>query len=97
VIPEPDDQKAHRKRIGSSGGRPVTYDLVLAAVLLWLTDLGDTSNSSERFPDAGPSEWLGVCGPTLSVTLGGRLETRLGRHPRLAAIAASDDDVKGVV
>jgi len=26
VIPEPDDQKAHRKRIGSSGGRPVTYD-----------------------------------------------------------------------
>lgn len=80
VIPEPDDQKAHRKRIGSSGGRPVTYDrtayrgrnvierafngfkhwrglatrydkhaivyrggLVLAAVLLWLTDLGDTS------------------------------------------------------
>ena len=80
VIPEPDYQKAHRKRIGSSGGRPVTYDrtayrgrnvierafngfkhwrglatrydkhaivyrggLVLAAVLLWLTDLGDTS------------------------------------------------------
>jgi len=26
VIPEPDDQKAHRKRIGTSGGRPVTYD-----------------------------------------------------------------------
>lgn len=26
VIPEPDDQKAHRKRVGSSGGRPVTYD-----------------------------------------------------------------------
>jgi hypothetical protein len=26
VIPEPDDQKAHRKRIGSSGGRSVTYD-----------------------------------------------------------------------
>lgn len=26
VIPKPDDQKAHRKRIGSSGGRPVTYD-----------------------------------------------------------------------
>jgi transposase len=26
VIPEPDDQKAYRKRIGSSGGRPVTYD-----------------------------------------------------------------------
>lgn len=26
MIPEPDDQKAHRKRIGSSGGRPVTYD-----------------------------------------------------------------------
>jgi transposase len=26
VIPEPDDQKAHGKRIGSSGGRPVTYD-----------------------------------------------------------------------
>jgi hypothetical protein len=26
VIPEPDDQKAHRKRIGSSGGRPLTYD-----------------------------------------------------------------------
>jgi transposase len=80
VIPEPDDQLAHRKRIGSSGGRPVTYDrtanrrrnvierafngfkhwrglatrydkhaivyrggLVLAAVLLWLSDLGDTS------------------------------------------------------
>ena len=80
VIPEPDDRKAHRKRIGSSGGRPVTYDrtayrrrnvierafngfkhwrglayrydkhaivyrggLVLAAVMLWLTDLGDTS------------------------------------------------------
>jgi transposase len=79
VIPEPDDQ-AYRKRIGSSGGRPVTYDrtayrgrhvierafngvkhwcglatrydkhaivyrggLVLAAVLLWLTDLGDAS------------------------------------------------------
>ncbi|MGH3117752.1 MAG: IS5 family transposase [Gaiellales bacterium] len=26
VIPEPDDQKAHRKRIGSFGGRPVTSD-----------------------------------------------------------------------
>src|SRR3990172_11848327 len=26
VIPEPDDQKAHRKRRGSRGGRPVTYD-----------------------------------------------------------------------
>ena len=48
VIPELDDQKAHRKRIGSSGGRPVTYAvyrgrLVLAAVLLWLTNVGDTS------------------------------------------------------
>lgn len=45
-----DLQKAHRKRIGSSGDRPVTYDRtahcgrnVIAAVLLWLTDLGDTS------------------------------------------------------
>jgi hypothetical protein len=26
VIHEPDDEKAHRKRIGASGGRPVTYD-----------------------------------------------------------------------
>ena len=26
MIPEPDDQKAHRKRRGSRGGRPVTYD-----------------------------------------------------------------------
>lgn len=26
VIPEPDDQKGHRKRRGSAGGRPVTYD-----------------------------------------------------------------------
>ena len=26
VIPEPDDQKAHRKRRGPRGGRPVTYD-----------------------------------------------------------------------
>jgi transposase len=26
VIPEPDDQKAHRRRRGSRGGRPVTYD-----------------------------------------------------------------------
>jgi hypothetical protein len=26
VIPEPDDQKAHRQRRGSTGGRPVTYD-----------------------------------------------------------------------
>ena len=26
VIPEPDDHKAHRKRRGSLGGRPVTYD-----------------------------------------------------------------------
>jgi transposase len=26
LIPKPDDQKAHRKRISSSGGRPVTYD-----------------------------------------------------------------------
>ncbi len=26
VIPEPDDQKAHRKCRGSRGGRPVTYD-----------------------------------------------------------------------
>jgi transposase len=80
VIPEPDDQKAHRQRIGSPGGRPATYDrtayggrnvnerafsgfkhwrgqatrydkhavvyrggLVLAAVLLWLTDLEDMS------------------------------------------------------
>ena len=79
VIPEP-DHMAHRERIGSSGGRPMTYDrtayrgrnvieracndfkhwcglatrcdkhasvyrggLVLAAVLLWLTDIGDTS------------------------------------------------------
>lgn len=80
VISEPDDQKAHRKRRGTRGGRPVSYDttayrgrnvierafngfkhwrglatrydkhatvyrggLVLAAALLWLTDLGDTS------------------------------------------------------
>lgn len=80
VIPEPDDQKAHRKRRGSTGGRPVSYDktayrgrnvierafngfkhwrglatrydkhavvyrggLVLAATLIWLADLGDTS------------------------------------------------------
>jgi putative transposase len=80
VIPEPDDQKAHRKRRGAAGGRPVTYDraayrgrnvverafngfkhwrglatrydkhalvyrggLILAAALLWLADLGDTS------------------------------------------------------
>jgi transposase len=26
VIPEPDDQKGHRKRRGSRGGRPVTLD-----------------------------------------------------------------------
>ena len=26
VIPEPRDQQAHRKRRGSRGGRPVTYD-----------------------------------------------------------------------
>lgn len=26
VIPEPDDQKAHRKRRGSTGGRPVSYN-----------------------------------------------------------------------
>jgi hypothetical protein len=26
VIPEPDDQKGHRARRGSAGGRPVTYD-----------------------------------------------------------------------
>jgi transposase len=26
VIPEPGDQKAHRKRRGSAGGRPVSYD-----------------------------------------------------------------------
>jgi len=26
VIPEPDDQRAHRRRRGSSGGRPVSYD-----------------------------------------------------------------------
>lgn len=26
VIPEPEDQKAHRKRRGSAGGRPVRYD-----------------------------------------------------------------------
>jgi transposase len=81
VIPEPDDQKAHRQRRGSAGGRPVTYDraayrgrnvierafngfkhwrglatrydcqdavvyrggLVLAAALIWLAGLGDTS------------------------------------------------------
>jgi transposase len=80
VIPEPDDQKAHRKRRGAAGGRPLSYDkiayrgrnvierafnsfkhwrglatrydkhatiyrggLVLAAALIWLTDLGDTS------------------------------------------------------
>jgi transposase len=80
VLPEPDDQQAHRKRSGASGGRPVTYHrtayrgrnlieracnggkhwrglatrydkhatvdrgrLVLAAVLLWHTDSGDTS------------------------------------------------------
>ena len=80
VIREPEDQNAHRKRIGSSGDRPVTHDrtgyrgrsvierafkgfkhwrglatrydkhaivycggLVLAAVLLGLTDLGDTA------------------------------------------------------
>lgn len=28
VIPEPSDQAAHRKRRGSRGGRPVTYDAV---------------------------------------------------------------------
>ena len=80
VIPEPDDQKAHRKRRGCAGARPVSYDksayrgrnvierafngfkhwrglatrydkhatvyrggLVLAAALIWLADLGDTS------------------------------------------------------
>ena len=80
VIPEPDDQKAHRKRRGCAGGRPVSYDksayrgrnvierafngfkhwrglatrydkhatvyrggLILAAALIWLADLGDTS------------------------------------------------------
>jgi len=80
VIPEPDDQKGHRQRRGSAGGRPVSYNktayrgrnvierafnsfknwrglatrydkhatvyrgaLVLAASLIWLTDLGDTS------------------------------------------------------
>ena len=80
VIPEPDDQKGHRKRRGSKGGRPVGYNaeayrgrnvierafnkakhwrglatrydkhavvyrgaLVLAAALIWATDLGDTS------------------------------------------------------
>jgi transposase len=26
VIPEPDDQQGHRKRRGSAGGRPVSYD-----------------------------------------------------------------------
>ena len=26
VIPEPDDQKGHRKRRGARGGRPVSYD-----------------------------------------------------------------------
>ena len=26
MIPKPDDQKAHRRRRGSSGGRPVSYD-----------------------------------------------------------------------
>jgi len=26
VIPEPDDQKGHRTRRGSRGGRPVSYD-----------------------------------------------------------------------
>jgi transposase len=26
VIPEPDDQKSHRQRRGTRGGRPVTYD-----------------------------------------------------------------------
>jgi len=80
VIPEPDDQKAHRHRRGSRGGRPLSYDknayrgrnvierafnsfkhwrglatrydkhatvyrgdLVLAASLIWLADLGDTT------------------------------------------------------
>jgi transposase len=89
VIPEPDDQKAHRNRIGSSGGRPVTYDrtayrgrniierafngfnhwrglatrydkhaivycggLVLAAVLLWLTDLA-VEDMEEVVPAVG--------------------------------------------
>lgn len=28
VIPEPDDQKAHRKRRGARGGRPVGFDAV---------------------------------------------------------------------
>lgn len=28
VIPEPDDQKRHRTRRGSRGGRPVSYDAV---------------------------------------------------------------------
>ena len=28
VIPEPDDQKGHRRRRGSRGGRPVSYDPV---------------------------------------------------------------------
>ncbi|AIV41664.1 transposase [Curtobacterium sp. MR_MD2014] len=28
VIPEPRDQQGHRKRRGSRGGRPVTYDRI---------------------------------------------------------------------
>jgi transposase len=80
VIPEPADQKGHRKRRGARGGRPVAFDktayrgrnvierafhgfknwrglatrydkhavvyrgaLILAASLIWLADIGDTS------------------------------------------------------
>ena len=52
VIPERSDQIQGRRRRGAKGGRPVSYDklaltyrgaVVLAAIVIWLTHLGDAS------------------------------------------------------
>jgi hypothetical protein len=50
VIPEPDDQKAHRKRIGSSGGRPMTYDRTGTADATSSNAPSTASNTGARWP-----------------------------------------------
>ena len=45
VIPEPAEQQGHRKRRGSRGGRPVSYDrnLYKGRNVVELPDMGDTA------------------------------------------------------
>ena len=70
VIPEPDDQKAHRKRRGSRGGRPATYDrnaycgrnVIERAFKASNTGAGSRPDTISTPPStAAPSSWQLPC------------------------------------